>query len=106
MLFELRQYQAKPGKRDDFVRLMEAEIIPFQVSKGMVIVGSFTGEEDDNLYVWIRRFDDEAQRVAQYEAVYQSDYWVDDVSPRVGELQHRDTISVTRMNPTALSMLK
>lgn len=106
MLFELRQYQAKPGKRDDFVRLMEAEIIPFQVSKGMVIVGSFTGEEDDNLYVWIRRFDDEAQRVAQYEAVYQSDYWVDDVSPRVGELLHRDTISVTRMNPTALSMLK
>ncbi|MBM3945327.1 MAG: NIPSNAP family containing protein, partial [SAR202 cluster bacterium] len=34
MLYELRQYKTRPGKRDEFVRFMEKVIIPFQVSKG------------------------------------------------------------------------
>jgi hypothetical protein len=41
MLNELRQYQATPGNRDALVKMMEEEIIPFQVSKGMVILGCF-----------------------------------------------------------------
>ena len=106
MLFELRQYQALPGKRDELVKIMEEDVIPFQVGHGMVIVGSFTGEENDNLYVWIRRFDDEAQRETQYEAVYQSDFWRNEVSPKIGEVLDRESISVTRMNPTPLSVLK
>ena len=47
LFFELRQYLIRPGKKDEWVRLMEDEIIPFQQSQGMVIVGSFTGEEDE-----------------------------------------------------------
>ena len=51
MVFELRQYQAFAGKRSDLVELTDTVIIPFQISKGMSIVGSFVGEEDPNLYV-------------------------------------------------------
>ena len=69
MLFELREYRVQPGQRENWVRFMEEVTIPFQVAKGMVIVGSFTGEEEDDLYVWIRRFDDEDQRKALYAAV-------------------------------------
>ena len=105
MLFELRQYQAHPGKRDDLVALMENEIIPFQISKGMSIVGSFTGEDDPNLYVWIRRFDSEEARVELYEAVYQSDEWKNDIGPQIPDLMDREQISVTRLNPTAVSAL-
>ena len=54
---------------------MEDEIIPFQVAKGMVICGSFRGETDETHYVWIRRFDSEAQREALYKAVYETDHW-------------------------------
>ena len=43
---ELRQYKVLPGKLDEWVRIMEDEIIPFQVSKGVVICGSFCGETD------------------------------------------------------------
>ena len=50
--YELRQYKVLPGKMDEWVRIMEQEIIPFQVSKGMVICGSFRGETDDSIYVW------------------------------------------------------
>ena len=56
MFYELRQYRAQPGRREELARYMEDVIIPFQVGKGMVISGSFTGEKDEDLYVWIRRF--------------------------------------------------
>ncbi len=38
--YELRQYPVLPGKMNEWVEFMEQEIIPFQVSKGMVITGS------------------------------------------------------------------
>src|SRR5258708_39679335 len=66
---ELRQYKVLPGKMDEWVKIMEEEIIPFQVSKGMVICGSFRGETDDSAYVWLRRFESEAEREALYKAV-------------------------------------
>ena len=59
MFFELREYRTLPGERENWVNFMEEIIIPFQVSKGMVILGSFTGEEEDDLYIWVRRFEDE-----------------------------------------------
>ena len=41
--FELRQYKIRPGKMAQWLDFMENEIIPFQVSKGAVICGSFQG---------------------------------------------------------------
>src|SRR5262249_31303634 len=90
VLFELRQYRMRPGKKDAWVKLMEEEIIPFQSEKGMVIIGSWVGEKEDDLYVWLRRFDSEEERVRLYEAVYQSDRWKNDIGPRVGELIDRE----------------
>src|SRR5215470_5339077 len=83
MFFELRQYHIRPGQRDNWVKCMEEEIIPFQVKMGMVILGSFVGEEDESVYVWIRRFESEAERKRLYDAVYQSDYWKNEISPKV-----------------------
>ena len=68
--YELRQYHVRPGKMNEWVKIMEEEIIPFQVSKGMVICGSFRGETDESCYIWISRFNSEAEREAQYKAVY------------------------------------
>ena len=101
--FELRQYKVLPGKMDGWIKVMEEEIIPFQVSQGMVIAGSYRGETDDSVYVWIRRFDSEEQRVAQYKAVYESDYWKTKIAPRVPEYLDRSAIVVTRMVSTPRS---
>ena len=106
MLYELRQYRAQPGRRDDLARFMEEVIIPFQASKGVVIVASFVGEEEDDLYVWIRRFADEADRERLYEAVYQDERWESEIAPAVGELLDRERIVVTRLNPTPRSVLR
>ena len=104
MFLELRQYKVHPGKMDAWVEMMEKEIIPFQVSKGMVITASFRGEEDDSVYVWMRRFEDEAEREALYAAVYESDYWKNEVSPIVGQLIDRSKIQVQRIVPTSRSV--
>ena len=103
MFYELRRYRIFPGKMDEWLQLMEGEIIPFQVASGMVITGSFRGEEDDSIYVWMRRFESESQREALYKTVYESERWKNDIGPRVGELIDRDAIEVTRIVPTPLS---
>ena len=104
--YELRQYKVLPGKMDAFVRLMEDEIIPFQVSKCMVICGMFRGETDATAYVWLRRFESEAQREALYKAVYESDSWKNDMSPRIPEYLDRSGTVVTRIVPTAKSTVQ
>ena len=105
MFFELRQYRTQPGQRDNWVKLMEETIIPFQVSKGMVIVGSFVGEQEQDLYVWIRRFESESERERLYEAVYQSDEWLKNIAPKIAGMLDRDRIVVTRIEPTAASVI-
>lgn len=106
MFFELRQYRMRPGKRAEWVAMMEEEIIPFQVAKGMVVVGSFVGQEEDDLYVWIRRFENEEERKRLYAAVYQSEHWQNELSPRVGQLIDRDRIVVTRLDSTPKSVIR
>ena len=106
MFFELREYRTLPGQRENWVNFMEEEIIPFQVSKGMVILGSFTGEEEDDLYIWIRRFESEAQREELYEAVYQSDRWVNEIGPKVPQMLDRDKIVVRRIEATPRSVIQ
>lgn len=106
MFFELRQYRTRPGQRERWVKFMEDIIIPFQVSKGMVILGSFVGQEEDDLYVWIRRFASEQERKQLYEAVYESDYWKNDIAPQIPEMLDREAIRVTRIEATPKSVMQ
>ena len=101
--YELRQYKVRPGQMAGWIEIMEKEIIPFQVSKGMVICGSFHGETDESVYVWLRRFESEAEREALYKAVYDTDYWKTKIAPRVPACLDRAAMVVTRIIPTAKS---
>src|SRR6266567_7651808 len=98
MFYELRQYRTRPGQRENWVRFMEEVIIPFQTKQGMTISGSFIGQpaggagsgrrgangtEDDDLYVWIRRFESEGDRDHLYAAVYESDHWKEQIAPKI-----------------------
>jgi NIPSNAP len=105
MLFELRQYRVYPGQRDRWVKFMEEVIIPFQVSKGMVVVGSFVADEDPDAYVWIRRFENEQEREQLYKAVYESDHWKNEIAPRVSEMLDRPQMVITRLQPTPRSVI-
>lgn len=106
MFYEIRRYQVRPGRRDEWVRYMEDTIIPFQVEQGMSVVASFVDEEDPDGYVWIRRFEDEQDRDALYTKVYESDRWQAELAPVVKGFLLMDQIKVTRVKPTPNSGLK
>jgi len=106
MFFELRQYRINPGQRERWVKLMEEAIIPFQVSKGMVVVGSFIAQQDPDLYIWIRRFESEEERERLYKAVYESDYWQNVIRPQATEMLDPKNIQVTRLEATPKSVIR
>jgi NIPSNAP protein len=102
-IVELRQYRTKPGQRDKWVKYMEEVIIPFQTTRGMQIMGSWVGEEEDDLFVWIRRFESEQERERLYKAVYESDEWKTQIAPKIPEMMDRERMKITRMMPTPRS---
>ena len=106
MFFELREYRTRPGQRERWVKFMEEVIIPFQISQGMVVIGSFTSTEEDDLYIWIRRFDSEEQREALYAAVYQSAEWKNVIAPQIPELMDRERMVIRRIAPTEKSVMR
>ena len=106
MFYEIRRYQTRPGRREEWVRYMEDTIIPFQESHGMSVTASFIDEEQPDAYVWIRRFQDEEQRVALYAAVYDSERWQQEIAPAVAELLLLDRSVITRVAPTSTSALR
>ena len=106
MFFELRQYRMKEGQKENWVKLMEETIIPFQIAQGMVVIGSFVGEQEEDLYVWIRRFASEEERKRLYQAVYESEYWKQEIAPRIPEMLNRDATKVTRIEATPRSVIQ
>lgn len=106
MLIELREYTAYPGKRDAWVKMMEEEIIPFQIQNGIAVLGSFVVEDQPDKYVWIRRFASEEERVKKYEAVYESDHWKNVLLPKVVTLVDREKHRITRLHATPLSPIQ
>lgn len=107
MFFELRQYRIRPGKKESWVKFMDETLIPFQISKGMVVPASFTTtDEDDDYYVWLRRFDSEEQRKELYAAAYENEVWTEEYLPIVLEHIFREENKVTRIEPTQSSIIR
>jgi len=79
-------------------------MIPFQTSKGMTIVGSWIGEEDEDLFVRIRRLDSEEDRERLYKAVYETDEWKNSIGPKASEMLQRGRSIITRMDPTPVRL--
>ena len=85
MLFELRQDRTRPGQRESGA-LVDEVIAPFQRSKGMTILGTYIGEQEDDLFVWVRQFESEEDRVRLYKEVYESNEWKERIAPSIPEM--------------------
>ena len=107
----------------EWIEFMDVEIIPFQRERGMEINGTFImnssdeffeqegerkmrSEKKGSTYVWIRRFLDQDHKKRLYEAVYESDKWINYYRPKVSELINLNTIIVHNLSATAMSLLK
>ncbi|MEM7189982.1 MAG: NIPSNAP family protein [Pseudomonadota bacterium] len=104
--YEVRQYVVRPGKMAEWLKMFDDEIVPFQVGKGMVIPAVFSGEEDESVFIWLRRFNSEEERVQLYKAVYEDPFWTDEMAPRIGECIDRELIQVQRVTASGMSILQ
>ncbi|MDH5230886.1 MAG: NIPSNAP family protein [Gammaproteobacteria bacterium] len=100
MLYELRFYYIAAGKRDEFVRIMDEQIIPFQIQQGMNILGSFIDHEDADCYIWLRSYNDENDKQKLYDKVYGSDTWQKQIRPLFADLLIREKTAVHMLSPT------
>ena len=105
MFYELRQYRILDGRRDEFAQLLNDKMIPFQASHGMVIVGAFKSKDEDDLIVWIRRFESEEQKEELYAKVYQSDFWKNEMIPLCDEMLDRPKMKVAILESLPMSII-
>ena len=106
MLYELRYYYIQAGRMKEFLEIMESLIIPFQMSQGMIVLGSFIDTEDEDCYIWLRRYKDEDDKQRLYDLVYGSDYWENDIRPKIADMLIREKTKVNMLKPTAGSILQ
>jgi hypothetical protein len=95
MFFELRQYRILPGKRDEWVTVMEERIILGQTAMGA---------QEDDLYVWIRRFESEEQFTAFSSAYCGSEEWKNELQPKAKEMIA--STAITRIEATPKSVIR
>ncbi|MEV6715192.1 NIPSNAP family protein [Lentzea sp. NPDC051208] len=60
MFYEIRTEHARAGFGAELARYMDDTVIPLHQERGMTVVGSFTAIDDEDGFVWIRRFEDDA----------------------------------------------
>lgn len=106
MLYELRYYYIQPGRMKEFLEIMESLIIPFQLSRGMLVLGSFLDSDNEDCYIWLRRYKDEADKQRLYDLVYGSDYWENDIRPKIADMLIREKTHINMLKPTAASILQ
>ena len=62
MIIEMRTYKIKPGKRSEFLNILEAQAVPTHQKIGIKILGPFLSVEDDDTFFWMRAFPDQRSR--------------------------------------------
>ena len=69
-------------------------------------IGSFIATEEEDLYVWIRRFDSDEHLAAFSAAYYGSDEWKNELAPLAKEMIDSPKTVVTRIEATSKSVIR
>ncbi len=82
---------------------MHEELLPYQRSKGMVIVDTYIRTDDTgtDFFVWLREFENEEARQRIYEETY-NDWWIDEIRPKVFTLIDETSINVKLLHSVDL----
>ncbi len=70
MFYEIRTERARVGRGTELARYMDETVVPLHQERGMRVVGAFTVADDEDAFVWIRRFEDAADRERVLAAVH------------------------------------
>jgi hypothetical protein len=104
LFYEIRRERAKPGRGADLARWMDEVCIPLHVRAGMDVVASFVDRDDEEGFVWIRRFASDEERERVVEAAHADPRFATDIVPAADDLFAGEA-STTRLIPTPGSAL-
>jgi hypothetical protein len=96
VIFELRQYTLRPGRRDELIELFERELIAPQEEAGMRILGQFRDLDDPDRFVWMRSFPDMEARLDALSRFYGGPIWK----------AHRDAANATMIDSDDVLLLR
>jgi hypothetical protein len=105
MFYEIRRETAVAGKGKELAQVMYEHVIPLHQHSGMTVVAAFTDLDDDDAFVWIRKFNSTEEREATVERVHADPRWDSTVAGAVVPLLAADAVTI-RLLPTAGSALQ
>lgn len=104
-VIELRQYTLRGGRRDELINLFEREFIEPQEAIGVHVLGTFRDLDDPDRFVWIRGFEDMAQRRAALQAFYTGPVWRANSRAANATMLDSDNVLLLRPLPKAAGLL-
>lgn len=104
-VIEVRIYTIHEGKRDEFVKLFDEVLLPAQREFGLDVIGQFISLDDDQTFVWLRRFASREERQRMWEEFYGSELWRQQLGPRANPLM-KDSSNVIAVEPTPGSAIQ
>ena len=103
---EIRSYNLKPGRREEFHRLVAERSMPL-VRKWKVDVVDFGPSlHDEDSYYLIRAYGSLAERAASHEAFYASSEWRQGPREAILALIESDTSVVLELEETTIDLLR
>ncbi len=99
-IVELREYQIKSGKKQEWLQWLRNELLPYQRSKGMIIIDTYIRTDDDGIdyFVWLREFKSEKSRQEIYKNTY-DEKWIKEIRPKVFTFIDENSICVKILEP-------
>jgi hypothetical protein len=104
-VIEVRIYTIHQGKREEFVKLYDEVLLPAQRQFGLEVLGQFISLDDDQTFIWLRRFDSQQERQRKWKGFGGSDLWRNQLGPRANPLL-QDTSNVHTVQPTPGSAIQ
>lgn len=88
MLAQIRTYTINRGEMDAFLKEFQAVAIPMHEKVGIPIIASWL-DRGRNEFIWVRRFEDQADREQKLKAFQES--------PEMADIRSRVAVRIAKM---------
>src|SRR5260370_4615190 len=95
MIIEMRNYKIRPGKRTEFLEVLESKCVREHQKIGMKVLGPFLSIEDEDTFFWMRAFSDLRSREKLRDEFYEGKLWKEELEEKLMPiLEKYDVVAV------------